>query len=185
MNIHQLVVISGCSGGGKSTLIEALQSRGFHVIPEMGRELVKEALASNSEALPWKNTHLFCERLIEASVLAYEKAQQLVLTSGAFIFFDRSFLEGISYLHHLGVKEASKYEDLIQKYRFASQVFMTPPWQEIYRQDEERQHGYAEAVAEYTRLTTFYPQCGYELVMVPKVTVDERVNFILTTLGLA
>ncbi len=185
MHKNKLVIISGCSGGGKSTLIEALQARGFHTMPEVGREIVKEALANDSEALPWKNPPLFAERLIAASVLAYEKAKQMALMPGAVIFFDRSYLEGISYLHHLGVKQSTTYDFLIAKHRYASQVFMTPPWQEIYRQDEERQHSYAEAESEYTRLSAFYPQCGYDIVTIPKANVDERVDFILLTLGLA
>jgi predicted ATPase len=44
--VDQFVVISGCSGGGKSTLIAELGRRGYPVVEEPGRRIVKEELAS-------------------------------------------------------------------------------------------------------------------------------------------
>ncbi len=41
---QRFVMISGCSGGGKSTLLAALAQRGFAVAPEPGREIVREQL---------------------------------------------------------------------------------------------------------------------------------------------
>ena len=67
--------------------------------------------------------------------------------------------------------------------RFYPLVFIVPPWPEIYCQDDERKHGLLEAIAEYERLTAFYPQYGYQLVEVPKVSVEERVDFILFKLA--
>lgn len=34
---NRLVVISGYSGGGKSTLLSELNKQGYHVVPEVGR----------------------------------------------------------------------------------------------------------------------------------------------------
>ena len=49
------VVISGCSEGGKSTLLGELSNRGFTCIPEPGIQIVKEQLSIGGDALPWKN----------------------------------------------------------------------------------------------------------------------------------
>ena len=38
----QLFVITGSSGGGKSALLEELARRGYSVVPEAGRQLVRE-----------------------------------------------------------------------------------------------------------------------------------------------
>jgi predicted ATPase len=47
------VVISGCSGGGKSTLLSELARRGYPVVEEPGRRIVQDELAGNGAALPW------------------------------------------------------------------------------------------------------------------------------------
>jgi hypothetical protein len=41
--VDRFVVISGCSSGGKSTLIAELGKRGYAVVDEPGRRIVKEA----------------------------------------------------------------------------------------------------------------------------------------------
>ena len=41
-----MVVVSGCSGGGKSTLLAELALRGYAVFPEPGRQIVKEQLST-------------------------------------------------------------------------------------------------------------------------------------------
>ena len=51
--MDRFVVISGCSSGGKSTLIAELGKRGHAVVDEPGRRIVKEELASGGSALPW------------------------------------------------------------------------------------------------------------------------------------
>ena len=75
----KLVVISGCSGGGKSTLIVELNKRGYTTVPEAGRELVKEQMALGSGILPWEKPDEFCALLIEKSVAAYHLAKRTLL----------------------------------------------------------------------------------------------------------
>jgi predicted ATPase len=69
--------------------------------------------------------------------------------------------------------------------RFHRQVFMAPPWPEIYRTDAERRHGFDDALVEFERGRLAYPQLGYELIMLPRVSVAERVTFVLSVLAAA
>ena len=55
----RLVVISGCSAGGKSTLIQALAERGCAVAREPGRAIVEAEQARGGDALPWRNPLAF------------------------------------------------------------------------------------------------------------------------------
>ena len=41
---HRFVVLSGCSGAGKSSLLSELERRGFSIYEEPGRQVVKEQL---------------------------------------------------------------------------------------------------------------------------------------------
>ena len=48
---ERFVLLSGCSGGGKSTLFAELQARGYHVVGEPGRRVVKHELEKGGNAL--------------------------------------------------------------------------------------------------------------------------------------
>jgi predicted ATPase len=43
-DVNRFVVISGCSGGGKSTLLIELGRRGYATVEEPGRRIVKEEM---------------------------------------------------------------------------------------------------------------------------------------------
>ena len=176
MSKNKLIVISGCSGGGKSTLLSELSKNGYTVMPEVGRELVKEQLELNGNILPWKEPILFCELLVEKSVERYHEAIKLKSTKDNAIFFDRCFLEGVSYFQTLKI---NKYDYLINELRYYSTIFMAPPWEEIFCEDAERKNPFENAVEEYDRLLEHYVKYGYELVILPKVSVKERYQFVV------
>jgi predicted ATPase len=61
-------------------------------------------------------------------------------------------------------------------------VFLAPPWPEIDKIDPERRRGLDMALAEYSRLIETYPSLGYRVLILPKVGVSERADFILNML---
>lgn len=67
--------------------------------------------------------------------------------------------------------------------RYHQTVFLTPPWPEIYVTDKERQHDLAAAVAEYDRLLIAFGELGYDTLIVPKVRVEERADFVVRHLS--
>lgn len=173
---NKLVVISGCSSGGKSTLLSELSDHGYTIMPEVGRELVKEQLALNSDALPWKEPIRFCELLIEKSIKRYHEAMQFKSVQDSVIFFDRCFLEGISYFQTINIY---KYDYIVSELRYYPAIFMTPPWKEIFCEDAERKNSFENAVAEYDRLLEYYVKYGYKLIVLPKASVKERYQFVI------
>ena len=66
--MERFVVISGCSGGGKSTLLMELAGRGHPVVDEPGRRIVKEELEGKGSALPWVNGVAFARRAVELAL---------------------------------------------------------------------------------------------------------------------
>jgi predicted ATPase len=169
------VVISGCSGGGKSTLLEALQNRGYPVVQEPGREVVRQQMSIGSDALPWENLSKFLELTLSFAMRDFLKAVDL----GSWTFFDRSIID----TQHSEMRQPSCFQKAAKIYRYHPVVFLLPPWQEIYREDGERQHTFTSAVEEFERLQHSYPQAGYTIKMVPKLPVDERADWILQELG--
>jgi len=170
------VVISGCSGGGKSTLLSELARRGHATIAEPGRRIVEEALSGNGSALPWVDGAGFARRAIALAVRDHAAASR----SRGWVFFDRSLIDAAAALQHLtGEPVLAAFG---QSYRYCNRVFLTPPWPEIYVTDTERRHGFDAAVAEYQRLLEVYPSLGYEVTILPKIAAAERANFVLQIL---
>lgn len=169
----RFIALSGCSGGGKSTLLEELRQRGHAVVEEPGRRIVQEELASGGHALPWLDLAAFARRAM-AMALADREAMR---DQPGLVFFDRGLVDAASAL------EVSGGEPVLNspaaEYRYNRRVFLTPPWPQIYAGDAERRHGFDAALEEYDRLEKLYPALGYETVILPKVTVIERANFVL------
>jgi predicted ATPase len=71
---------------------------------------------------------------------------------------------------------------VLQKHWFHHRVFLTPPWPEIWVTDTERRHSFDAAVAEYRRLIEVYPSLGYEVTILPRTSVSERADFVMSRL---
>ena len=174
--MDRFVTISGCSGGGKSTLLAELAQRGHAVVEEPGRRIVREELAGDGVALPWVDAVAFAHRAI---AMALEDRVSAGIQSG-WVFFDRGLVDAAAALEHLTGEPA--LGTIARGHVMNRMVFLAPPWPEIFATDAERQHGFEAAVAEYDRLQAAYAALGHELVSLPKVSVKERADFVLERL---
>ena len=163
-----LFVLSGCSGGGKSTLLEALARAGYTTVPEPGRRVLRAG-----GPVPWEDLAGFLRACLDLAVADHARACAM---AGP-VIFDRSAVDALSGLAELG--EAVSDPGL----RYASPVFLVPPWPELFAGDPERRHGFDTAVAEYERLTRAFPAAGYAVEIMPKASVAERVAWIEARIG--
>jgi predicted ATPase len=172
--VNRFVVISGCSGGGKSTLLAELGRRGHTVVEEPGRRIVVEEMNNGGSALPWVDMAAFARRAITTALADRSSTP----ASGGWIFFDRSLIDAAIALQHLTREPV--LEEFAQTHRYHRRVFLAPPWPELYFTDRELRH--SPAVAEYYRLFKAYTSLGYEVLILPRVGVVERADFVLRTL---
>jgi len=63
--------------------------------------------------------------------------------------------------------------------RYNNMVFITPPWKEIYRTDDERDQSFEQSIEVYKRLAKWYKEHDYDMVILPKDTIENRTKFIL------
>lgn len=175
--MQNFIVISGCSGGGKSALLAELGRRGHAVVEEPGRRIIAEELASGGAALPWIDMAAFARRAIRMALADRESA------SGAadFVFFDRGLIDAAAALEHLTGEPA--LEKFGRTHRYGCIVFLTPPWPEIYRHDKDRRHDFDAARAEHDRLVVAYARLGYDARVLPLSGVAERAELVLGMLG--
>lgn len=174
---EQFVLITGCSGGGKSTLLAELQARGHHGFEEPGRRIVKQELEADGAALPWVDPLAFSQRAIEMALADREAAK---IHSG-WVFFDRGLIDAAAALEDATGQPVLAALDALHRYH--RRVFMAPPWPEIYETDAERRHGFEAGLPEYYRLEKALPALGYEVIPLPKTTVAARADFVLATLS--
>lgn len=173
------IAITGCSGGGKSTLLDELARRGFAVCPEPGRQIVREELDSGGSALPWADGVAFAVRCAERAVEQYDAAP-----TDRVVFFDRTPLEQFAGLERVGLPVPDAMRDAVAHCRIDDPVFVAPPWPELFAGDNERRHGFDDALAEYEPLVAAYRARGHKIVLLPKIGVPERADFVERTLAM-
>lgn len=176
--MNPFVIISGCSGGGKSTLLAELEQRGYRVFAEPGRRIIQEEMLASGQAVPWVDMTAFLNRAIEMSQNDYLSAP---VDSNQWIFFDRGLIDVTAALEEL--TNQPQLTVLRKQYRYHSTVFLTPPWPEIYVKDAERRHDINAAKIEFERLKRTYPALGYKVLLLPKTGIKERADFVLETLA--
>ncbi len=173
------VLISGCSGGGKSTLLAELAARGYAVVEEPGRRIVDEERNGAGTALPWVDMARFAQRALDRS---RDDIQQTDHLPGP-VFFDRGLIDAAVALAH--ADNVPLATTLRPDRPYADPIFLAPPWPEIFRQDAARRHDMASAIGEFERLTIAFAELGYATSHLPKAPVSQRADFVLDTLGIA
>jgi predicted ATPase len=172
-------VITGGPGAGKTSIIEALARRGFRTVEEVGRRIIRQQLRIGSNALHWGDRDTYRELMLSHAISDYEQVGE----EAAPVFFDRGIPGLIGYCRLCGVPVPAHLGNAARLYRYHRKVFVTPPWQAIYRSDAERKQDFSEAIATCETVVSAYAGCGYERVEVPKASVGERIEFILRHVG--
>jgi len=172
-------VLTGGPGSGKSSLIDDLGRLGYTRSVEAGRGIIQDQVDIGGPALPWGDRQLFAELMLSWEMRNYHLAQQ---HPGA-VFFDRGVLDVTAYLRLSGLPVPQHVVKAAEEFRYNRHVFVAPPWQEIFHPDKERKQDFDEAVRTYDALTSTYKEFGYELIELPRVSVEERVGFVLAKVG--
>lgn len=174
-HIDRLIVFTGGPGSGKSTLIDALEQLGHARSEEAGRGIIQDQVAIDGPALPWRDRQVFAEAMLGWELRSYRLAQR---HTGP-VLFDRGVPDVIGYLRLCELPVPDHLLRAAATFRYRQQVFIAPPWPEIYRQDAERKQSLDEAERTYHAVAQAYRDCGYTLIELPRVDVAARVRFVL------
>jgi len=175
---QRFIVISGGPGSGKSTLIDALEDQGFERSIEAGRAIIQHQAEIGGTALPWADRALFAELMLSWEMRSYD----LAIEQTGPVFFDRGVPDVIGYLTLCGLPVPEHIRRAASMIQYNRTVFLAPPWEAIFTHDSERKQDFDEALRTFKAMEEIYRRLGYEIALLPKSTVQERVNFIRKTL---
>lgn len=186
--IHNRVVLTGAGGTGKSSVIQQLHNMEYETITEPSRELLIQLKEEGGKHW-WKSIKsskivrdILGDKLPEDS---REIFQQLIETqnvnnwrknkSG---FFDRCLVDEIGFRNYYKKELPQSLINTCKTYKYDTILFF-PPWKEIFQNDSERKETFQQSVEMSNYLLDGYRSMGYDPIIVPKKSIEERVNFVL------
>jgi predicted ATPase len=175
----ELIVITGGPGTGKTTIIDALIEQGYACFPEISRQVTLEAKKQGIEQLFLEKPLLFSELLLEGRRKQHEQA---TVDQAEIVFMDRGIPDILAYMHYIGDSYPAFFDHACREHQY-SKIFVLPPWEEIYESDEARYENFEQAKLIFDHLLETYQKYGYQLIEVPRGTVEERIQYILSQLA--
>jgi predicted ATPase len=98
-------------------------------------------------------------------------------------FYDRSAVEALAMVHEASPLSEEELKGKLAGYTFHHTVFVLPPRQDIYVNDNERDHTFTHAVTVHGQIVRWYTRCGYQINEVPCLEVEQRVSHVLQAIA--
>lgn len=171
LNANNIAVITGGPGSGKTTLCEKLPDDGISIGNESGRAILSR---DDGHRLRTLDPLAYALEILKLDIEKYKAA---FATTDTWLF-DRGFPDNAGFLDLIGLPKPDELDQACRKCRYAGPIFVAPPWRDIYHGDEDRIQDWNEAEATYAAVTAAWKQYGYELVELPKSSVEQRVWFV-------
>jgi len=171
------IVITGGPGAGKTTLLLALQARGYTIVGDSARTIIQDRRRRGLSPRP--NAIEFAHEALRMDI---ENFAHHAAASGP-VFFERGVLDALCWIDRVTPLNEGELSPWLSKYRYCSTVFVLPPWKAIYVTDAERDHTFEHAESVHRIAQEWYRRCGYQVLEVPRVPVDERCRFVLQALA--
>lgn len=176
------IVVTGGPSTGKTVVVRNLEEQGYTCLHEVIRDMTQEQkIEENSTGfvsnpiVSVSDPEAFNSNLLKARVSQFESVENL---NSELVFFDRGIPDVLAYMDCFGQSYDSKFTNAALENRYDI-VFIMPPWKEIHVRDGERFESFEESLRIDKALTKSYLTFGYNVQVVPKVSILDRVQFIL------
>ena len=174
--INKRCVLTGPPGAGKTSVIEELAKRGMKIIPEPARTLIENYKKNSPELLP--NISIENRKLFQNAIEAMTYKDYRENNVG---FFDRSMIDEIGYRNRYNIEINQELDSAAKNNRY-DHVFIFPFWEEIFINDDIRLENAEEAKIVGDFLHSAYNNYGYSPIIVPKMDILSRVEFIINNI---
>ena len=183
--IKNKIVITGAPGTGKTLLVKTLEAEGYYCFPEVIRDMTAAAKKGTTAKPVATNPLVFVDdpmqfnkALLEGRRAHFEIALGL---SESLCFFDRGMPDVLAYMDYFGQSYPEEFIKTCKEHRY-THIFILPPWEDIFTSDNERMESFQQALDLHEHLMAIYQQFGYQINILPKTTVSERVAILLETI---
>ncbi len=142
---------------------------------EISRSIILEAQKEGIEQLFLKNPVLFSEKLLEGRLKQFHEGKN---SDSTILFYDRGMPDVTAYMDFVNTPYPEFFLKTCLNNRY-DEIFVLPPWEAIYEQDNERYESFEQAEKIFHFLKNSYENYGYKAHVVPVGIIEERVDFIL------
>lgn len=167
-------VLTGGPCAGKTTTIDELARRGYPILAEPARLIIDEKLAAGQTI-----TEIVTDPDWLPSVVRRAYAQESSVPNDELFFFDRAIPDSLAYYTLAQRPLEDFFLRAMKEIRYRKIFFLDLV---DFTNDEGRPETPEQAAALHKLIREGYESQGYELVSVPVMPVQERVEFILARL---
>ena len=168
-------VITGASCSGKTTLIDQLSGKGFKTVPEVAREYIKKEKGKGRTIAEIREDQAALTSRVYNIMI--EREHGLRIDEVAFL--DRGLPDAFAFFRYAGMNPNEIILDCFH-YRYAS-VFMLDRLP--YQRDGVRAADDTTAAYFDSWMVRDYSAIGYNVVRVPVLPPEERLEFVLGKLS--
>ena len=166
-------VVTGGPSTGKTTLLAELEKLGHKTIPEAARVVIDEALAKGISVEELRAD----EKRFQEDVARVKETVEAERDPNTLTFFDRGMQDTTAYMRHYGFTIEPWVKALTDKSRY-QKVYLLEPLP-TYETDYARTEDKDFSQHLHKLLHDAYTECGMEPIIVPAVSVEDRVKFVL------
>lgn len=167
----QWTVITGAPSSGKTSVVRALKERGMPCLPEPGTLLIESRLATG------ETLEEICadQSLLQREILEKGLSLQKDIPPDEQYFMDRSPADTIAYCRLYGI-DTTYFLEQNQYVRYKNVFILDDlPFEKNHVRIENEQT--ANLLQQY--LQEVYLDLGYTPIHIPRMSIDERVAYIL------
>jgi predicted ATPase len=168
-------VVTGAPCSGKTTVLMAMEQIGFTWIPEVARVYIDQELAKGLTIDEIRRDEAAFQRGLVATKARIESE----LIPHDTVFFDRALPDSITYFRAVGL-DPQEVVDISNNFRYF-RVFIFDRL--IFEQDGARIESEETMQFLDKQLELDYRNLGYEVIRVPVMPVEDRVQLILSSIG--
>ncbi|MBF9031865.1 AAA family ATPase [Rhodobacterales bacterium HKCCE3408] len=161
------ILLTGCSGAGKSALLAEMAARGWDTVKEPGRRVTRAEERMGGTGLPWIDPERFARLCLKMAMADWEGAR------AGTVIFDRGVLDAA-----LALARADAEPGAAAGRCTYDLAVLAPPWESIFDRDPERQHSFDDAVAEYEDIAAALADLGMEVETLPEAPVAARADWL-------
>lgn len=174
LEANKKFVLTGGPGVGKITVLSVLEKWGYPCIQEVYGLLYAQAKEQDSLTAFFANPVNLYARILQEQITLEQALPKIGCA-----FLDRSTIDIAAFARYFKVPLAAQFLQEIAR-QYATIFFLDPLPESLYVQCHERKETYKESLYVHDLIKEVYMHCGYQIVVVPFDTIENRTEYILS-----